>query len=102
MQKLMARQDNADRAKQAQFLLVGKISGVTYWRRWCRQDIDSAHGKRDGEAKMHAWNCVFRSYGQSVWHNENDERQHLHEKATEGKVRVISPCHACGREHKVG
>ena len=102
MQKLMARQDNADRAKQAQLLLVGKISGMTDWRRRCRQDIDSADGKRDGVAKMHAWNRIFRAYGQSVWHNDNDQRQHLHDKPTEGKVRAISPCHACGREHKVG
>src|SRR6266700_196869 len=100
MQKLMARQDDADRAKQAQFLLVGKISGMTDWSRRCRQDVDSADGKRDGIAKVHAWSCVFRTYGQSEWQNDND--QHLHNKPTEGKVRAISPCHTCDREHKVG
>src|SRR5712671_2172644 len=102
MQKLMARQDNATRGKQAELLLVVKISGMTNWRRRCRQDIDSADGKCDGEAKMHCWNRVFRLYGQSVWHNDNDQHQHLRDKPTKSKVRDISPCHACGREHKVG
>src|SRR5215475_7152879 len=92
MQKLMARQDNADRAKQAQLLLVGKIAGMTDRRRRCRQDIDSTDGKRDSIAKMHGRNCVFRAYGQSEWHNDNNQRQHLHDNATEGIIRAISPC----------
>ena len=74
VQKLIARQYNADRAEQAQLLLVGKISGMTDWRRRRRQDINSADGERDGIAKMHAWNSVFRTYGQSVWDNDDDER----------------------------
>ena len=98
----IARQDNADRGKQAQLLLVGKISGMTDWRRRSRQDIDSADGKCENVTKIHAWNRVFRAYGQSVWHNDNDERQHLHDQPTEGKVRAKSPCHAGGRKHEVG
>src|SRR6185312_730559 len=102
MQKLMARKDDADRGKQAKLLLVGKISGVTDGRCRCRQDKDPAEGKRQGVAKMHAWKRILRSYRKSIWHNDNDRGQHLKDKPTEGKVRIISPRYACGREHKVG
>src|SRR5262249_31926020 len=102
MQKLMGRQDNADSAKQAKILLMGKISGVTDWRRRCRQNVNSADSKCDGVTNMDDLNRVFRVYGQSVWHDDNDEHQHLQEEPTEGDFRVISPCYACGRKQKVG
>ena len=76
----MARQDNADRAKEAKLLLVVKKTGMTDGRRRCRQDIDGADGKRDGVAKMHARNCVIPTCGHSVWENDNHDYQDLHAK----------------------
>jgi hypothetical protein len=42
----MARQDNANRGKRAQLLLVGKIPGMTDWRRRSRQDVVSVNQAR--------------------------------------------------------
>src|SRR5262245_29125324 len=102
MQKLVGRQDDADCAKQPQLLLVDKISSMTQWRWRYRQDKDGTDHKCDDVTKMHAWNWVFRACVHSVWHNDNDQRQHLHDNPSEGKIRAKSPGHACGREYKVG
>src|ERR1051325_9117168 len=102
MQKFIAGQDNADRAEEAQLLLVGKISGMTNWRRRCRQDVDRADGKGYGVAKMYVWDSRFRRYGQSVRQHDNDQCQCLYDKPTEGKIRTVSPCDACGRKRMIG
>ena len=97
----MARHGDADRRQQTEFLFVGKVSGMADRRRRRIQDIESADGKRDGVAEMYSWNCGFHGYGQCEWHNDNDHRQHLHDKPTKGKIRAVGPCHTRGREHKI-
>src|SRR3954447_3256161 len=74
---------------------------MTDWRRWGRQDKDSAERKRENVAKIHAWNCVTPPCGQNVWRDDNDQCQHLHDQPTESKVGTEGPCHARSRKHEV-